>query len=100
MIKHVVMWEFAPTAKDQSAGENAKTFKDMLLSLKNKIACINTMEVGINENPSEANWTMGLIMTFDDMESLQVYRNHPEHKKIAAFCKEVRISRACVDFTI
>ena len=39
-------------------------------------------------------------LEIDSLEALETYKVHPEHKKISAFVKEVRIARACVDFEI
>ncbi|MBP3940550.1 MAG: Dabb family protein, partial [Christensenellaceae bacterium] len=33
-------------------------------------------------------------------QALERYKNHPEHKKVSAFVKEVRLSRTAVDYII
>ncbi|MFR5868972.1 MAG: Dabb family protein [Acutalibacteraceae bacterium] len=41
-----------------------------------------------------------LISVFADWQSLEAYKVYPEHKKVSAFCKSVRLSRAAVDLII
>lgn len=41
-----------------------------------------------------------LDSVFADWQSLEAYKVHPEHKKVSAFCKSVRLSRAAVDLII
>ncbi|AET68669.1 Stress responsive A/B Barrel Domain-containing protein [Desulfosporosinus orientis DSM 765] len=53
MIKHIVMWKLKEFAEGKSRTENARILKIILEGLKNSIAQIRHIEVGININPSE-----------------------------------------------
>lgn len=46
----------------------------------------------------EAAYDACLISEFETMDALARYQVHPEHKKVSAFVKEVRLARTCVDF--
>ena len=100
MIRHIVMWKFADEAMGKSKAENMENIRTRLLALRDIVPEIRGMEIGKDILHSEMSYDMALYMTFDSLEALETYKVHPEHKKISAFVKEVRIARACVDFEI
>ncbi len=72
--------------------------KESLLSLKNKISVIKSLEVGINsEAADQSNYDIILISVFDSLADLEKYQAHPEHQKVADFVGKVRENRACID---
>ena len=77
-----------------------ETVRARLLALRGIVPEIRGMEIGKDVLHSEMSYDMALYMTFDSLAALEAYKVHPEHKKISAFVKEVRIARACVDFEI
>lgn len=101
MIRHIVMFEFLKEAEGRSALQNAVIAKDKLYALRDKIPYIRTMEIGINDGEADdTNYTLCLTCDFDTMEDLQAYAVHPDHLEVGAFISTVRLSRACVDYTI
>ena len=74
-------------------------FKTALESLMGVVEELKSIEVGINSNPNEA-WDVALVTTFDSMEDLRAYANHPEHLKASAIIADAKQGRACVDFVI
>lgn len=94
MIKHVVMWKFK-----ENEEENMKKFLDGLNSLKAIIPEIKYMETGININPKNQ-YDAILISEFETMEDLEKYKNHPEHLKVSALCKSIRVDRQAIDYEI
>ena len=101
MIKHVVMWKLKENANGASGLENAKKIKQMLEELTAKIEQIKYLQVGINENTGDlSSYDACLITVFDNIEELDLYQNHPDHKAVSAFVAEVRESRAVVDFEV
>ena len=94
MIKHIVMWKFK-----ENEEENMKKFLDGLNSLKSIIPEIKNMETGININPKNE-FDAILISEFETMEDLEKYKNHPEHLKVSALCKNIRIDRQAIDYEI
>ena len=94
MIKHIVMWKFK-----ENEEENMKKFLDGLNSLKNIIPEIKYMETGININPKNE-FDAILISEFETMEDLEKYKNHPEHLKVSALCKSIRLDRQAIDYEI
>ena len=94
MIKHIVMWKFK-----ENEEKNMKKFLDGLNSLKNIIPEIKYMETGININPKNE-FDAILISEFETMEDLEKYKNHPEHLKVSALCKSIRLDRQAIDYEI
>ena len=39
-----------------------------------------------------------LISEFETMEDLEKYKNNPEHVKVSALCKQIRIDRQGIDY--
>ncbi|MBE6314764.1 MAG: Dabb family protein [Bacteroidales bacterium] len=95
MVKHIVTFKFKGTAKERL--NIANEFKAALLALPGKIEVLRSMEVGINENPSET-WDLTLIAVVDKMEDVDVYAKHPAHVAAASIIKDAKEDRACVDY--
>ena len=86
------MWKFK---KDEE--ENMKKFLKGLNQLKNIIPEIKNMETGININPKNE-YDAILISEFETMADLEKYKNNPEHIKVSALCKKIRIDRQAIDY--
>ena len=101
MIKHIVFFGLAESAEGKSKAENAEIIKTELENLKNLIPEIKSIEVGINcPNAPKTNYDIALYSEFENFDTLNVYQEHPDHKKIAAYIGKVRISRAAVDYEV
>ena len=98
MIKHVVMWKLNEEADGNGKSENRELARESLLGLKPIISQINTLEVGVNVNPTDAAFDLILLTTHNDGEALSTYINHPAHKEVAAFIGKVVAERKVVDF--
>ena len=92
MIKHIVMWKFK-----EGHEEEMNKFLSDLLSLKNKIDVIRSMQVGINLN-KDSEFNAVLISEFDNFDDLKSYKENPEHVKVSSFCKSIREKREAIDF--
>ena len=98
MLKHIVMWKLKDFAEGKTKEENASTMKNMLEGLKEKIAEIDTIEVGISMKPSEAAFDVVLYSEFMDEKALEKYQKHPEHIKVADFVGKIKEERILVDY--
>ena len=98
MIKHVVFWNFKDEALGQTKEENMDAVKSRLLALVDIIPEIKSMQIGKDILGGPMSYDMALIMEFLSMEDLDIYQNHPEHKKVSGFVSEVRTDRCSVDF--
>ena len=97
MLNHVVSFklkDYPIEEKMAVAGE----LKKMLEGLKEKIAELKYLEVGINHDLSSANYDLVLISHFDSLETMKTYQVHPEHQKVVKRVLETTTARAAVDF--
>lgn len=101
MIKHIVFFGLAENAEGNSKAENAQLIKSRLENLAHLIPQIKKIEVGINyPNAPKTNYDIALYSEFDNFDDIDIYQEHPEHKKVASFITKVRISRAAVDYEV
>ena len=101
MIKHIVFFSLADSAEGKSKAENALIIKAGLENLVHLIPEIKKLEVGINyPNAPKTNFDIALYSEFDNFESIDIYQEHPEHKKIASYIGKVRTGRAAVDYEV
>lgn len=98
MVKHIVMWKLKDNAEGCTKIDNAEKIKGLLENLKGKISEIKSLEVGINVNTSESAFDAVLVSEFETLEDLNSYQVNPEHKKVSAFVKSVRLDRKVVDY--
>lgn len=95
MVKHIVSFKFK--GEEGVRREYAKKFKEALMALPAVIPCLESMEVGINENPAET-WDLVLTAVVPTMADVDVYAKHPAHVAAAGIIAPVKDSRACVDY--
>lgn len=95
MVKHIVTFKLTGTPDVRLKA--AQDFKSALLALPEQISVLQSMEVGINENPQES-WDVVLTAVVPTMADVDVYAKHPAHVAAAAIIAQVKESRACVDY--
>jgi len=100
MIKHIVMWKLADFAEGKSRTENAKLIKEKIEGLKNIVPQIVEIEVGFNFNRSDTAYDVVLYSLFQSKEDLDIYQEHPDHKKVAEFVAKVRTARVVADYEV
>lgn len=75
----------------------AEDFSAALMALPEKIDCLKSMEVGLNENPAE-DWDVVLTAIVPTMADVEVYAKHPAHVAAASIVGPHKAARACVDY--
>ncbi|MDX8384176.1 MAG: Dabb family protein [Ghiorsea sp.] len=93
MIKHLVMW----TLHDKN---DALMVKNTLEALKSKVPSILDIEVGIDFSDTDASADVVLYSTFDDLDALQAYKDHPDHQAVLPMMAKVTSSRKVVDYSL
>lgn len=97
MINHVVLFKL----KDYSEAEKPMIIaemKSLLEDLKDKIEELKYIEVGVNYELNSKSYDLVLISHFKNIEDLDKYRVHPEHKKVLNRFAELKLERAAVDY--
>lgn len=95
MVKHIVVFKLKGTKEERL--EVAKKFRDALLALREQIEVLQSIEVGINENPEEE-WDIVLTAVVATMDEVAIYAKHPAHVAAAAIVAPHKEARACVDY--
>lgn len=95
MVKHIVAFKLTGTEAERRAV--AEAFRDALIALPEQIDVLESIEVGINQNPAET-WDVVLTAIVPDMASVDVYAKHPAHVAAAGLLAGHREARACVDY--
>lgn len=99
MVKHIVMFKFLESAEGRTKQENAEIAANMLRGLQGKIDTLVSSEVKTNSEQADgSNYDLVLIAEYNDWDGLNEYIVHPLHKAVGDFMKNVRESRACVDY--
>ena len=97
MVKHIVTFKLTGTPEERR--KTAEKFADALNALPGQIEVLQSMETGVNENPSE-DWDVVLTAVVPTMADVSVYANHPAHVAAAALLDGHKAARACVDYEI
>ena len=95
MTKHIVMFKLQGSQDERR--EVALRFKSALDTLPDQIDVLQSIEVALNENPSE-DWDIVLTAIVPTMADVATYAKHPAHVAAAAIIKDVKQLRACVDY--
>lgn len=97
MVKHIVTFKLSGTTEERR--QVAENFKAALLALPEQIEVLQSMEVGINENPNEE-WDVVLTAVVPTMADVDIYAKHPAHVAAAGLLAGHKESRACVDYVV
>lgn len=100
MVKHIVMLRMRDFENKSQKLENALKLKKAIEDLKIFIDVLKYVEVGLNFNEKPTAFDLVLISTFETEADLEIYRLHPEHKKLMVFLKTVTSESAVVDYEI
>lgn len=93
MIKHIVLFKL----KDRSA-ESVQRTAQVLRNLEGKVESLLSIEVGTDVLHSERSFDIALTTTFQDLDGLQAYQVHPEHKKVIEYMNQARETSISVDY--
>lgn len=95
MTKHIVTFQLTGTPQERL--EVAQRFKAALEALPEQIDVLQSIEVGINENPEEQ-WDVVLTAIVPTLADVETYAKHPAHVAAAALLTGHKANRACVDY--
>ncbi len=93
MVRHIVFFKL----KDNSESIKQEV-KKQLLSLKDSINILQSVEVGFNFSKEERAYDIALITDFNSKEDLTTYATHPAHLEVIKYIKTVAIDTKVVDY--
>jgi hypothetical protein len=96
MIKHIVFLKFQPEA----GADQRKEIIDELRALPSQIDVIREYEVGEDVLKSPRSWDVALVGTYDSLETLKTYNDHPAHVAVVQKIRVISEGVASVDFEI
>ncbi len=99
MVKHTVLFQLRADLEPQQKAEVIEHFRQGIMELPARIACIRHIEVGFNINPMEK-FDIALCGEFDSLSDVDTYARHPLHVAVAAELKPYVSSRSCTDYEI
>ena len=100
MVKHIVIWKLKGNDAHSQKTVTAKKIKADLEALKSEIPEVNHIEVGFNMSASEHSGDVVLYSEFTTLADLEIYQNHPAHRKVVEFVKEVVSERRVADYEV
>jgi 2-methylisocitrate lyase-like PEP mutase family enzyme len=98
-VRHIVMWRLKDEAEGAAKAENALRIKAQLEGLTRLIHQVLCLEVGINQNSSEAAYDVVLYSEFNNQADLEACQKHPEYVRVAEFIEKVQEESRVVDYT-
>jgi hypothetical protein len=94
MIRHVVLFRFKP----DTAATDQQGFLEMLRSLPEKIAEIQSFEAGVDVVRAARSFDLALITSFADLAALDRYVKHEHHQPVVERAKIICEQIVAVDF--
>ena len=100
MIKHIVFWTLKEAGDGSGRAEETDRLRAEVEALADEVPGVLHIELGENENDSEAAWDLALYSEFDSWEDLEAYQVHPAHERVKEMIGRLREGRAVVDYEV
>ncbi|MFJ4220020.1 Dabb family protein [Curtobacterium luteum] len=95
MIHHLVSWQL----RDDIERTNAiATIRTEMTSLLGVVPPIRTIEVVENVAYPAHNHDVAVVATFDTVEDLDAFTNHPVHQAAGVEIRKLVVARAAIDW--
>ncbi len=99
MLRHIVLMRLDAETEEARQARSAR-LSAALAALPDVIPEIRSLTVNANVLSRPGNWDLALTVDVDDAADLDVYREHPEHRKVLALIEEVVADRSAVDVIV
>ena len=97
MVKHIVLWNFVEGLSDAEKSEAAEKMAGLLEPINELVP--GAVEIQVIQNQlTSSNREIALISTFETVEALAAYQNHPAHVEAGKYVRSVTCDRACMDY--
>lgn len=98
MVKHIILWKLNENLSENEKAKIKSEAKTELEGLVGIIPGLTVMQIQTEYLPS-SNADLMLYSELESEEALSVYRDHPEHVRVADnFIRPYTIERLCIDF--
>jgi hypothetical protein len=93
------MWTLRDSGDPRNKLESMAELKSRLLALKQEVREVRKLEVHFNSiSAPQDNFEVVLESEFDSWSDMEAYQKHPAHMAIAEYVKNIRQSRAAIDY--
>lgn len=100
MIKHVILWKLDDNLSIDEKKAVKVNAKRELEGLVGKVPGLISMTINI-DGIGNSNADMMLDSALESVEALEVYKDHPEHVRVAdGFVRPYTVQRLCLDFNV
>ena len=97
MVKHIVLWNFVEGLSDAEKEEAGAKMKALLEPIRELVP--GAVEIQVLRNQlSSSNRDIALISTFETVDALAAYQNHPAHVEAGKYVRSVTCDRTCMDY--
>jgi hypothetical protein len=100
VIKHVVFYKLEESADGSERAQEVDRLRVEVEALRDEIPFVLEIELGENENDTEAAWDLALYSEFDSWEDLEAYQVHPAHERVKEMVDGLIVDRAVADYEI
>lgn len=97
MIRHIVMWNVKEGVGGRTKEESMNYIKENLEDLLGRIDEILSINVEFNLLKHPENRDIVLDVSFNSLEDLKIYADHPEHIRVTNLIKDMLTDRVAVD---
>ena len=99
-VYHIVMWNFKPEIAEEDKMDRKAAMAEQLAGLVGKVPGLLTVQFVDNPVPSSTH-DIALVTTFEKVEDIACYANHPEHVAVADnYVRPYVCNRSCLDFVL
>lgn len=99
MLRHIVLMRLDAETEEARQARSAR-LSAALAALPDVIPEIRSLTVNANVLSRPGNWDLALTVDVDDAADLDVYREHPEHRKVLDLIEEIVADRSAVDVVV
>lgn len=97
MVRHIVFWNFLEELSEAEREEAGAKMKALLEPIKELVP--GAVEIQVVQNQlASSNRDIALISTFETVEALSAYQNHPAHVEAGKYVGSVTCDRTCMDY--
>lgn len=98
MFRHVLLWKVKDGVEGRSRDEAVALLCDTVLSIKDKIPQIKSIEAGANRAQVGYACDMAVVIDFESWDDLVAFTEHPAHKDLAASVAPYQDAHFVVDY--
>lgn len=99
MVRHIVLWNFAEGLSDAQRAEAGAKMRALLEPIRELVP--GAVEIRVLSNQlASSNRDIALVSTFETVEALSAYQNHPAHVEAGKYVRSVTCNRACMDYEL